>query len=90
MSQIEKLFEKLGRKPTPTDVLFDDVDRLLRAYNFKSRHPSGGGSHYTYTHPDLPDIVTVAKHGNKIKAAYVRAAVKAIEKVLDLHGGKEK
>jgi predicted RNA binding protein YcfA (HicA-like mRNA interferase family) len=89
LSQIEKLFEKLSRKPTPTDILFDDVDRLLRAYNFKTRHPSSGGSHYTYTHPDLPDIVTIAKHGNKVKAAYVRMAVRAVEKVLDLQGGKE-
>jgi len=90
LSQIEKLFEKLSRRPTPTDVLFDDVDRLLRAYNFKTRQPSSGSSHYTYTHPDLPDIVTIAKHGNKVKAAYVRMAVRAVEKVLDLHGGKEK
>jgi len=37
LSQIEKLFEKLTRKPTPADILFDDVDKLLRAYNFKSR-----------------------------------------------------
>lgn len=87
MSQIEKLFKKLSRRPTPTDVLFDDVDKLLRAYNFKARQPSGGGSHYTYFHYDLQDIVTIAKHGNKVKAAYVRMAVRAVEKVLDLYGG---
>ena len=90
MSQVEKLFEKLNRRPTPTDILFDDVDKLLRAYNFKTRQPSGGGSHYTYVHNDLQDIVTIAKHGNKVKAAYVRMAVMAVEKVLDLYGGKEK
>ena len=90
MSQIEKLFEKLRRRPTPTDVLFDEVDRLLKAYHFKSRHPSGGSSHFTYAHPELLDIVTIAKHGNKVKAGYVRNAINAIEKVLELCGGQEK
>ena len=90
LSQIEKLFKKLSRRPTPTDVLFDDVDKLLKAYNFNSRQPSGGGSHYTYTHPDLQDILTIAKSGNRIKAPYVRIAIGAIDKLLDLYGGKEK
>ena len=89
MSQIEKLFEKLTRRPTTTDVLFGDIDKLLRAYNFKIRQPSGGSSHYTYLHPDLQEIVTIAKHGNKVKAAYVRMVVRAVEKVLELQGGKE-
>ena len=87
MSQIEKLFEKLSRKPTPTGVLFDEVDKLLKAYHFKSRKPAGGSSHFTYTHPELPDIITIAKHGNKVKAGYVRIAIHAIEKVLELYGG---
>ncbi|MDD5638136.1 MAG: type II toxin-antitoxin system HicA family toxin [Atribacterota bacterium] len=89
MSQIEKLFEKLSRRPTPTDVLYYDIDKLLRAYNFKIRQPSSGSSHYTYLHPDLQEIVTIAKHGNKVKAAYVRMAVRAIEKVLELQGGEK-
>ena len=89
MSQIEKLFEKLSRKPTTADILFDDVDKLLRAYNFKSRQPSGGSSHYTYTHPDIPDIVTVAKHGNKIKAVYIRIVIRTIKKLLELQGGEK-
>jgi predicted RNA binding protein YcfA (HicA-like mRNA interferase family) len=88
LSQIEKLFEKLSRKPTPADILFDDVDKLLRAYNFKSRQPSGGSSHYTYTHPDIPDIVTVAKYGNKIKAVYIRIVIRTIKKLLELQGGE--
>jgi len=37
LSKIEKLFKKLSRRPTPADVLFDEVDKLLKAYNFKLR-----------------------------------------------------
>lgn len=90
MSKIEKLFKKLSRRPTPADVLFDEVDKLLKAYNFKLRQPTGGSSHYTYTHHDLPDILTIAKNKNKVRAVYVRSAIKSIEKLLELHGGGEK
>jgi len=90
LSKIEKLFEKLRRRPTPANVLFDEIDKLLKAYHFKSRQPSGGSSHFTYTHPELPDIVTIAKHGNKVKAVYIRTAINAIEKALELCGGQEK
>lgn len=90
MSQIEKLFKKLSKKPTPTNVSFIEVDRLLKAYNFRARQPSKGSSHYTYVHSDLGDILTIAKNGNKVKAPYVRLAVKAIEKLLNLPGGKER
>lgn len=91
MSQIEKLFEKLKKRPTPSDVLFDEVDRLLKAYHFIQRQPSGGSSHYIYRHPQLPDYrLSIAKHGTKTKAVYVREAVRAIEKVRKLYEGKKK
>jgi hypothetical protein len=88
LSQIGKLFEKLKRKPTPSDILFDKIDRLLKAYDFIQRQPSGGSSHYIYTHPKLSNYrLSIAKHGNKVKAGYVRETVNAIEKVRELYGG---
>ncbi|HHW92719.1 MAG TPA: type II toxin-antitoxin system HicA family toxin [Firmicutes bacterium] len=88
MSQIAKLLEKLKRKPTPSDIPFSDVDRLLRAYGFVQRQPAGGSSHFTYTHPELTDfILTIARHGGKVKKGYVRKTVEAIERVRELYGG---
>lgn len=88
MSQIEKLYKKINRKPTPSDILFDEVDRLLKAYGFVQRQPSGGSSHYIYSHPELSNYyLTIAKHGNKIKTGYVRATIEAIERVRELYGG---
>ena len=85
MSQIKKLLEKFKRRPTPTDLLFSEADRLLRAYGFAQRQPSGGGSHYIYTHPELKEYAfTIANHGGKIKKGYARNTVKAIEKVREL------
>jgi predicted RNA binding protein YcfA (HicA-like mRNA interferase family) len=88
LSQIEKLYEKLNRKPTPSDILFEEADRLLKAYGFIQRQPSGGSSHYIYIHPELPNYkLTIAKHGGKIKTGYVRATIDAIERVKELYGG---
>lgn len=88
MSQLEKLFQKFKRKPTPTGLLFREADRLLRAYGFIQRQPSGGSSHYIYTHPELPNyMLTIARHGGKIKKGYVRNTVDAIERIRELYGG---
>lgn len=90
MSQIEKLYEKFKRKPTPSDISFDEADRLLRAHGFVFRQPSGGSSHYIYTHPELPNYnLSIAKHGGKIKTGYVRATIDAIERVKELYGGNK-
>lgn len=91
MSKIEKLFEKLKRRPTPSDILFEEVDKLLRAFDFFRRQPSGGSSHYIYIHPELSDYrLSIPKHKGKVKTGYVRETVNAIEKVKELHGGNEK
>lgn len=88
MSQIEKLYNKFNRKPIPTDILFSEADRLLRAFGFIQRQPSGGSSHYVYEHPELPDYrLTIAKHGGKIKKGYVRAIINSIDRVRELYEG---
>ena len=91
MSQIEKLYEKLKRKPTPSDILFDDADRLLKAYGFIRRQPSGGSSHFIYTHSSLKNYaLSIAKHGDKIKTGYVRATIDAVDRAREIYGGKIK
>jgi len=68
LSKIEKLFEKLKRRPTPSDILFNEVDKLLRAFDFIRRQPSGGSSHYIYIHPELSDYrLSIPKHKGKLK-----------------------
>ncbi len=88
LSQIEKLFKKFKRRPIPTDLLFKDADRLLKAHGFTRRQPSGGSSHYIYTHPELQNIrLTIARDGNKIKKGYARNVVNAIVMAQELFGG---
>lgn len=85
MSQMEKLLLKFQRRPTPTDIRFEEADRLLRYFGFVSRQPSGGGSHHTYGHPRLRQCrLTIVGGGGTLKKVYVRKIVEIIEKVQQL------
>ena len=89
MSQIKKLYNKLNRKPTPRDVEFEELDRLLKYFGFDRRQPSRGGSQYIYTHKELNEFqVTVAKD-NPVKPPYVRNAITAINKLIEIRDGND-
>jgi len=85
VSRIEKLYEKMKRKPTPTDITFDEIHRLLKAYGFIQKKPSSG-SHYVYVHPELEGYWTIAKN-NPMKKGYIRETIRAIDMVKELYGG---
>lgn len=92
MSQLKKLYQRLSSRPTPSDVLFNEVDRLLVAYGFVRTQPSGGSSHYNYRHPKLEEnfCLTISKHNGKVKMGYVKAAIKAIDRVKEIYEGVDK
>lgn len=83
MADLEKLYAKIANNPK--NVRFEELDKLLRRHGFQCRQPGGGSSHYTYYHPQLPDILTIP-YARQIKAVYVKKAIAAIER---LKGGKE-
>jgi predicted RNA binding protein YcfA (HicA-like mRNA interferase family) len=81
MSHYKKLYEKI--KNNPKDVSFDEIDKLLtKIGGFTRRNPSKGSSHYTYSHPDLMDIITIPKD-KPIKTVYIKRALKVFETVKD-------
>lgn len=75
MTQIEKLLEQI--RNNPTNVRFEDLDKLLRLYGFECRPPRGG-SHYVYKCKGCPQILTVPRH-QPLKRVYVKRALKLIE-----------
>lgn len=75
MAQKERLLEKLNENPT--NVRFEDLDRLLQEYGFECRQPRGGGSHYTYKRKGCRPI-TIPKH-RPVKSVYVKRALALIE-----------
>ena len=78
LTKLDKLYEQMVNNPK--DVNFDDLDKLLKRYGFQRRQPRGGSSHYSYSHPDLQDVLTIPK-ARPIKAIYVKAALDAIRKI---------
>ncbi|MFU0799132.1 MAG: Addiction module toxin, HicA family [Xylanivirga thermophila] len=79
MSHYKKLYDKI--KNNPKNVDFKDIDKLLtKVGGFTRRNPKGGSSHYTYSHPDLPNIITIPKD-KPLKPIYVKNALEAFEMV---------
>lgn len=66
-------------RDNPGDVRFNDLDHLLRDYGFILRNR--GMSHHVYSHPLVPHIVNVPRHGAKVKPIYARQAIAAIDAV---------
>ena len=73
MNRLEKLHRRIAR--SPKHVRFEDLDRLLRGYDFEGR--PGKGSHYYYRRGD--HRVTVPFRQPHVLPTYVRLALKTIE-----------
>lgn len=77
MGHYKKLYERL--KNSPKNVRFEELENLMtRVGGFEVRNES---SHYTFSHPDLPDIITVKKE-NYVKPVYVKRCLKAFDLVI--------
>jgi len=89
MTQIDKLYLRLSKKPTPSDVTFSELNRLLTYYGFESRQPAKGGSHHVYCHINLDELLLTIPKDNPVKKPYVRAAVEAVARIIELTGGDD-
>ncbi len=89
MSQNKKLYDKLNKKPTPKDIKFEEVDRLLRYFGFERRQPFKGSSHFIYTHKKLKDFQPSIVKSNPLKVPYVRNAISAIQQIIEISGGDD-
>lgn len=78
VTKVEKLYAKIVNNPR--DVRFEELDKLLTQFGFWRRQPGGGSSHYNYSHPQLPDVLTIP-FARPIKAIYVKQAILAIMKL---------
>lgn len=79
MSHYKKLYDKM--KNNPRNTRFKDIDKLLtKVGGFTRRNPRGGSSHYTYSHSDLIDIITIPKD-RPVKPIYIKRALNAFDVV---------
>lgn len=79
MTQAEKRLARMKNNPKD-DWRIADVESVCRAYDIACEPPSGGGSHYTVSHPSQVEILTVPAH-KPIKPVYIVKLVLFIEAV---------
>ena len=84
MSKKKKLLERI--RNNPKDVSFDDLDKLLRWAGFVPREQKSGTSHFCYTRPGHPGILTIPRK-NPLKEVYVKMALQVIEEHGDFEDG---
>lgn len=58
MSKIQKLIEKIFRHPTPNDIRYDEMSKLLLALGCRIQRKAGT-SHRHFKHPKFPKIITL-------------------------------
>lgn len=79
MSQRAKLLQKIRNHPK--GVTFDELDLLLRGYEFELRRVRG--SHHAYRHPVSKRTITVVRHGSAVHSDAVREVLSAIDELGD-------
>lgn len=82
MSQIKKLWVKLTKRPTPSNIKWRDAEKILKASGFTDVKSTG--SHFNYRNPKTGKRVTMKK-----LAQIDKGSVDDIIKAVLEHAGDE-
>lgn len=80
MTKAEKRLARMRNNPK-ADWQISDVETVCRAYDIACEPPTGGGSHYTVSHPSQSAILTVPAR-KPIKVVYIVSLVMFIDAVI--------
>jgi predicted RNA binding protein YcfA (HicA-like mRNA interferase family) len=88
MDADEKLIEKLKRKPTPDNISFAELRRLLIHLGF--REINGKGSHIHYKHDKHKEMITISNHGEwkSVDRTYLFLVLKALDELERRNSGE--
>lgn len=74
---MDKRLEKMRANPQG-DWTISDVSAVCAAHGLACKAPRGGGSHFSISHPQMTEILTVPSR-RPIKPVYIRKLVKMID-----------
>ncbi|MFB2878305.1 type II toxin-antitoxin system HicA family toxin [Floridanema aerugineum] len=74
MSQLEKLIKFF--LSYPTEARFEDVERLLTAFDFEEVRSKG--SHHIFLHEDGRQLTIPKKGGKKVEKIYIKQITKLL------------
>ena len=75
MAKIEKLLEKLYRKPIPNDIRIDELEKIVT--HFGCIVKPGGKHPMKVIHRESGTVIPIPIHGDTVKEAYIKQ-VKAL------------
>jgi hypothetical protein len=87
MSKAEKLLERMRNNPSG-DWDINDIDRICSQIPDASLDPPTRGSHFTFSHPQLQDILTIPAK-RPLKGVYVKRFLSMIDSIT-AEGGEVK
>ena len=70
MGRIEKLLNKLYRKPVPNDMRIDEIIRIVTSYGCIT--DSGGKHQLKIIHRPTGTVIPIPKHGDTVAEAYIK------------------
>lgn len=84
MSKWTKLYQQLRRNASMV-IAFRDFVKLIEAFGFE--HKRSRGSHRSYRHPKIPEVVTIQPLGKDAARYQVDDFLEMVE-MFDLHMGE--
>lgn len=69
MTKLDRLYDRLLSQPNAR-ISFRDLERCLTAFGFE--HVRSRGSHRSYKHPAVPEVLTVQPRGKDAQPYQVR------------------
>ena len=71
MSRIDKLIDKLYKKPIPNDITYDEIEKIADHFGCivskkRGKHP------LKIIHKESGTIIPIPKHGKCVQEAYIK------------------
>lgn len=79
MSQLDKLLNKLYRKPIPNDIRVDEVEKVVRAFGCEI--VSGGRHQMKIVHRPTGTVIPIPSHGDTVAEAYIKEIKALLDKI---------
>lgn len=79
MAKIEKLLEKLYRKPIPNDIRVEEIEKIAKHYGCVVQ--PGGKHPMKIIHIQSGTVIPIPIHGDTVKEAYVKQFKKLLDEI---------
>ncbi len=79
MAQIDKLLEKLYRKPVPNDIRISEAKKIVE--HFGCITTSGGRHPLKIVHKETGTVIPIPHHGDTVGEVYIGQIKKLIDRI---------